>query len=177
MNLDILDISVKLEEGEFFLERLTNAKMQPEHFRHYLSAFLTATRSVAQYIRERDQTWYDSWISGLKATDRELFDYMKQKRDLNIHVERVTLRNTVKVTIQAAFRIVDSFTARLIRKDGSVEDHAVSKEPVPPSHKPNQIAESREYYFENGHKEVVAMCEGFLQLSQRLVKDFECRTI
>jgi hypothetical protein len=59
----------KIGEAKFFLARMEESFHDRETFRYYLSAFLTAARSVIQYAREESrskgrQQWYEETIAG-----------------------------------------------------------------------------------------------------------------
>jgi len=59
----------KIGEAKFFLARMEESLHDRETFRYYLSAFLTASRSVIQYVREESrskgrQQWYEETIAG-----------------------------------------------------------------------------------------------------------------
>lgn len=59
----------KIGEARFFLERMKESVHDREAFLYFMSAFLTAVRSVTQYAREESrskgrQQWYDEAING-----------------------------------------------------------------------------------------------------------------
>ena len=59
----------KIGEAKFFLAKMEESVHNQETFRYYLSAFLTAARSVTQYAREESrlkgrQQWCDETIAG-----------------------------------------------------------------------------------------------------------------
>lgn len=59
----------KIGEAKFFLARMKESAHDREAFPYYMSAFLTAARSVTQYAREESrskgrQQWYDEVIAG-----------------------------------------------------------------------------------------------------------------
>ncbi len=59
----------KIGEAKFFLARMEESLHDREAFRYYLSAFLTAARSVTQYARmeaksKGRQQWYEETIAG-----------------------------------------------------------------------------------------------------------------
>ena len=62
----------KIGEAKFFLTRMEESLHDREAFRYYMSAFLTAARSVIQYAREETrsngrQKWYDETIAGYEV--------------------------------------------------------------------------------------------------------------
>jgi hypothetical protein len=87
----------KIEEAEFFYAHLVNVEKSrsanPDTFKFFLSAFLSAARSVLQYAHREavgkpgGRGWYKGAVSSV------VLQYFKDKRDDNIHVEPVTVRN------------------------------------------------------------------------------------
>lgn len=80
--------AIKLIESEYFYQRMIQEQSDYYNFRFNLSAFLTSTRSVMQYVLEEvkakrgGQSWYDSKVAG-----SNILKYFKDKRDTNIHAE------------------------------------------------------------------------------------------
>jgi len=59
----------KIGEAKFFLARMKESVSDRVAFRYYLSAFLSAARSVTQYAREESrskgrQQWYEETVAG-----------------------------------------------------------------------------------------------------------------
>jgi hypothetical protein len=59
----------KIGEARFFLARMKESISDRVAFRYYLSAFLSAARSVLQYAKEESrskgrQEWYDETVAG-----------------------------------------------------------------------------------------------------------------
>ena len=59
----------KIGEAKFFLARMEESVSDRVAFRYYLSAFLSAARSVTQYAQEESrskgrQEWYDETVAG-----------------------------------------------------------------------------------------------------------------
>ena len=59
----------KIGEAKFFLARMEESISDRVAFRYYLSAFLSAARSVTRYAREESrskgrQQWYDETVAG-----------------------------------------------------------------------------------------------------------------
>ena len=78
----------KLREARFFLEKLRDEvksiPRDPELFEFYLSAFLSAGRSVTFVLQaeEKDKydTWYRSWVQALPPEDRQVLALMNEQR-------------------------------------------------------------------------------------------------
>jgi len=59
----------KIGEAKFFLAKMEESVSDRVAFRYYMSAFLSAARSVPQYAREESmskgrQQWYDETVAG-----------------------------------------------------------------------------------------------------------------
>lgn len=80
----------KLREAKFFLRMLTDASQQvvrnePEAFEFYLSAFLSAARSVtfALQYEEKDKydAWFPGWFGNRSEEDQRLLNFLKEQRN------------------------------------------------------------------------------------------------
>jgi len=78
----------KLDEAQHFLAELERASSRiparPEEFRHNLSAFLNAARSVTWVMQKEARDVYErvfgSWSQSLSADDRDLMKFMNEER-------------------------------------------------------------------------------------------------
>jgi hypothetical protein len=79
----------KYQEAEFFLGKVKSETASFPHLKYYLSAFLSASRSVQQYIYKtvKDSPRHKSWYEQ-KST--QITRFMKDIRDVNIHVEPIS---------------------------------------------------------------------------------------
>ena len=86
----------KLREAKFFLShmRIESARStQPdrEHFEFYLSAFLSAARSVTGFFEKKTQpkikAWWSQWKKDKDRSedDRRLLNQMTKERDNEVH--------------------------------------------------------------------------------------------
>ena len=80
----------KLHEAKFFLRLLNQASQEvvrnePEAFEFYLSAFLSAARSVtfALQYEEKDKydAWFPIWFGNRSEDDRQLLNFLKEQRN------------------------------------------------------------------------------------------------
>ena len=108
--------SRKIAEAEHFLHQMKEQESDYEAFVFNLSAFLSASRSVLQYVFEEaknkpgGQSWYASRIAS-----SAILRFFKEKRDFNIHVAPISLSQTILLTDQDTFS--SSNLSRLIRAD------------------------------------------------------------
>ena len=76
----------KLQEAKYFYEKMTESVDFPPIFGYNLSAFLSASRSILQYLlkdvktQKKGKVWYDDLIKNSKYAK-----YFRDKRDTNIH--------------------------------------------------------------------------------------------
>jgi hypothetical protein len=88
--LELVFEAQKIRESEYFFQRMVQDQTDFDNFMFNLSAFLSSTRSVFQYVLEEAKTkkggkkWYDSAIAG-----SHILQYFKEKRDANIHIEPI----------------------------------------------------------------------------------------
>lgn len=84
----------KVAEARFFFNRQKEENKkpfrdEPEAFGCFLSAFLSAARSVTLVLQTEAKETYDDvfprWYEALSNEDRELLEYMKGQRNLDIH--------------------------------------------------------------------------------------------
>ena len=85
----------KLGEAEYFLQRMRDVIEDRDHFKYNLSAFLSAARSVIQYIFEDTAIDYLDQCNGkvkrkadvwyCRTMECKILKYLRDKRDLNIH--------------------------------------------------------------------------------------------
>ena len=84
----------KLAEAQFFLRKLTAFREQvisnePEAFDFYLSAFLSAARSVTFALqteqKERYDRWFPSWRDALPPDEKELLVHFNGQRVQAVH--------------------------------------------------------------------------------------------
>lgn len=95
----LAQVKKKLREARFFLGHMRREEQiprrDPEHFEHYLSAFLSAARSVAFKVAfATGGTWavVDEWKkTRTNADDPEFFDAMTDLRDSEVHNDGVTV--------------------------------------------------------------------------------------
>jgi hypothetical protein len=84
----------KLSEAAFFLRKLIEvrervASPEPEAFEYYLSAFLSAARSVTLVLQAEQKHGYDNWFPGwkdaLSSDERDLLSHFNTQRVQTVH--------------------------------------------------------------------------------------------
>ena len=90
----------KLRETEYFFQQMNNTLQEPSIFRYHLSAFLSAGRSVLQYVCEEakgnkgGQEWYDKQMGS-----NPVLQFFRDARDENVH--RLPANPPSNITIHA----------------------------------------------------------------------------
>jgi hypothetical protein len=166
----------KLDEARHFLSKMAVSIDNPTVFRFELSAFLSAARSVLQYALEEvktkagGQAWYDAQVS----TNPEI-RFFKGKRDTSIHVEPVVPTTNLGIAITDVVRLSDSFSIKLVDKDGNVVRESTAASPPPPQPAipapPASISYSYTFPDWTGTEDVLALSSKYLAALDVLVKD------
>jgi hypothetical protein len=86
----------KLREAQFFYQQLVSERQRivrsdPEAMLHYLSAFLSAARSVTLVMQKEEKEKYDAWFPAWKDKlindERDLLELMNKQRVAEVHHE------------------------------------------------------------------------------------------
>ena len=83
---EIPKIQKKLCEAKFFLNHMMQSarstRLDHEHLEFYLSAFLSAARSVTDFFEKRNQeAWWSQWRANRSPDDLQLLNQMTKQRD------------------------------------------------------------------------------------------------
>lgn len=162
----------KLAEAHFFLGKLVQEKeerQQPvrterKEFWYYVSAFLSAARSVLWVLqseeRERYDAWHATWDDRLTEADHELLKLTTEQR--NAAVKRGVVKMTA-VSEKVPLRDSEHPIYGL---------HIFAPPATPPPWPPWTVRDV--HYFEvDGRKdEVIATCEAYFELLTKIVADF-----
>lgn len=107
--------------GGYLLAAMERERNGPESFRHELSAFSSAARSVLQDARKEsdnrpgDFSWYNDQMKKYPQAK-----FMKGQRDSNLPSAPVPLNNDVAVASSSMVMMTGSATAVLKRSDGTI---------------------------------------------------------
>ncbi len=171
----------KLEEARFFLGHLREeigkgASSEPGVFSYYLSAFLSAARSVTWVLQKEAKdpydAWFPNWRKGLPPGDREFLDYMVEQR--NLEVKEGAAGIFMKRKPVPAELIPGVMIFRPPRPLSEAQAEAARKRGLPASSAGAWIMVP-EWFFqiEGEPHRVVQVCERYLALLQRLLDDFD----
>jgi hypothetical protein len=168
--LNIENVKKKLREAKFFLNKMDNQGQKlssREQFDFYLSAFLSAARTV-DYRLEHEQdavyrAWRKSWDASLSSAEALLIKLMVDDRNVEVHESGSGRRvRSESVSVPA----VAPDQAGLMQAIG-VAMYAVSDSPTV-MYKPS-------YYFtiEGIERKAVDVCGEYLKLMERMVTQFK----
>lgn len=161
----------KYIEAEHFFEQMKTNKMNCDIFEHNLSAFLTSSRTVFQYIlkeaekKDGGKTWYTNKISS-----SYIIKFLRDKRNLNIHTEPVTPQ--AHHSVESVVHIHTYGTATVYDKDDKVVSQ--SKFGVPPEQAPkNETKVDVVYKFKDwtGTEDVISLCTLYLREIESFIKE------
>ena len=165
----------KLHEARYFRRWMERNASDRLSFTYELSAFLTAARTVLQYLHREcchlgEPNWYESQMAN--GTLR----FFKDQRDVNIHAKPVEPDQTVAIEIKETITVGDSFSITTTDEKGNVvQHHEVSSPPVAPP--ATNVEVKYEYYFSecSDQLEVLALCDKYLQALDTILSDWESR--
>ena len=160
----------KLKEAAFFVAQLTRASdgmigEEVAAFPYYLSAFLSAARSVTFVLqaeeKEKYDKWFPHWLKGQTQEDRDLLEFMKGQRN--------------QVLKQGRSDIVYSLQLVPIVKASAAERRqSLAFQWFGPPGTPTPAIPRRVRHFDlNGTpSEVLQACVQYLRLLETLVSEF-----
>ena len=160
----------KLQEARFFFSSLEqeSGPLHPgAHFDYYLSAFLSAGRSVTFALRAEETLSYDGWYpdweqNDITADDRVLLKFINDQRRKSVHT------TGAEVDVSAVVIPIEQFMQEVTHRGWQVYMHSG----VPGTPRPDIIGQTRTFPALKD-EDVVGVCRKYLDLLSRLVSDFE----
>jgi hypothetical protein len=163
----------KLREAEFFLgqlsEKAKSLNLEPEKADFYLSAFLSAARSVTLFCQFEEKALYDTWFLffqvGLSRPEEKLLCDMNKQRVAEVHQGGAGIRPKIESSPVTRFDVHanNPLASSMIGCD-------------PPGIPPAEVGQRVLYFQLAGETvEVLATCKTYLSLLRRFVNDFEQR--
>jgi hypothetical protein len=103
----------KVREARFFLEHLRDRAgdlpLDSERVRFYLSALLSAGRSVTFVLQTEEKgkydAWYPAWEGGLDLADQHLLRYLNDQRVAEVHKVGADVSSTIDYKQVAELRV------------------------------------------------------------------------
>ena len=161
----------KLEEAKFFLRKLHAVDQQvivrePETFEFYLSAFLSAARSVTFALqaerKEHYDSWFPKWKSALPAEESTLLTFFNNQRVAVVH------STGADVTYGSESISLSDYLSRAWQQSEDIEiSNGVMGNPAPTFHRPR-----RSFEVGGTNYEVVPACTKYVELVAKLVQAF-----
>lgn len=163
----------KIEEAKYFYSQMLKEKENRDSLKFNLSAFLSSARSVLQYaLKEAQgkggQSWYDTQI-----TNSRVAQFFKDKRDINIHSEPVSVRKDVNIKLSETLHISESISIVLRDSAGNIKgQYSSESEPPKPAKNEPPVVEER-YRFDDwtGSEDIFALCNQYLNELENIVAD------
>jgi hypothetical protein len=162
----------KLREAKFFLGHVSKAGRSPqldrEDFYFYLSAFLSAGRSVTFALQSEEKAsydaWYSKWCQALGKDERELLRFMNDQRVAEVHVQGAKTQGDIEMVP------LTQFESEYRPNSISWMVCGCDAPGIPPPEMGIMV-----YYFEiKGKKEnALNTCKRYLALLERLVREFD----
>jgi hypothetical protein len=161
----------KLFEAGFFLRKLADIRWQvafpePEAFECYLSAFLSAARSVTWVLQAEQKqgydTWYPVWKDALSVDERDLLSHFNEQRVQAVHRAGAEVnRGTESLTMH-------EFLSAASRQGMHIE---IWNGPIG-NEQPTFSRPIATFKVNGTDAEVVEVCSQYLALLTRLVEEF-----
>lgn len=166
----------KIDEAKYFLTQLKTLVDDRPAFNFNLSAFLAAARSALQYAHKESKpktggpAWYDNAVAG-QSTVR----FFRDKRDVSIHTNPVSPSATIDASVTETLYLSDSFTATIVRRDGTTEEVS-SQNPSPPPHPApprTEAAVTYQYFFKDwpGSEDVINLSATYITQLESIISD------
>jgi hypothetical protein len=169
--LDLNATKFKLAEAQFFYAKLCGVGsrvvvQRPEEFQFYLSAFLSAGRSVTLVLQAEHKAKYDAWFCDWKATlsadQAALLVNFNEQRVASIHLKGARVIHSEELISGAEYLAAASLEG---------ENIELSSPPGVPLPSFRKVV--RSFSFDGAQSEVAHSAGQYLALVQQLVADFE----
>jgi hypothetical protein len=167
--VQISKIQKKLREAKFFFRHVCDKNralnLESEELEFFLSAFLSAGRSVIGFFCEKQnkqyRPWFREWRMALTGGDRKLLNEMTRQRDSEVHEQGTEVHAAVEMVPLTEIRM-------------GAQAHIAYGFDGPPGTPPAQIGQ-KVYYFEIGgcKEEVIGTCKRYVELLEKLVQEFD----
>jgi len=166
----------KLEEARYFYAEMVKHQEDRKVFKHNLSAFLSAARSVMQYALKEVETkknvgkkWYNDWMKS-----SYVLKFFRDKRNFNIHTAPIDPRKHVKIHTIVVVSVSESVHIKVTDKNGKVKEEREIKEKPKPHEGPKSSVKSESRYEFDDWKEpedLITLCKVYIQELENVVQD------
>jgi hypothetical protein len=166
----------RLRQARFFYQHLLNArhstKGDPEAFRFYFSAFIEAARAVTWTIKKEEtekwKAWEPTWRAKRDTEEQKLLDITNEFRTDEVH------RGGADLTVEFEEVALDELFDASHSWHPAYYQHMRRQHMrrLPGASPPKAMRPA--YYFEDedGKKDVTEVCRRYLEVLEKVVKDF-----
>lgn len=169
----------KIRQAQHHRQQMAKVDRDPESFRYEFSAFVAAARSVLQFAHREakgkpdGQDWYKSVMAG-----SALLQFFREKRNLDIHEEPVTIAKDIEVHIEERLGASDAWELELRGPDARVKQHfkspSVAERAAPEAQSPRVVYCYR-FRDWSGPEEVQILCDNLIDELKAVVADGQRR--
>lgn len=179
----------KLEEAVYFLGEMQRVKDTPQPFRHELSAFLAASRSVDYYLKNavKADPAAQKWYQGIKVATRQgryvEIKYFIDQRNFDIHAVPVAPQPWAYLQYEVTFDDVglvpiSEIRLRTVGKEG--QDDTVQASPADAARPVSTLVSIQgpvvidTYEFtDRPHEDVFVICSRYLRELEQILAEAE----
>ena len=163
----------KIREARYFYSQMVKEKEDRDGFKFNLSAFLSSSRSVLQYaLKEAEsksggQKWYEN-----QATNNRVVKFLKDKRDINIHTEPLSVKRDISITLSETIHIGEFVSMVHKDKHGNIKGQLIAEFHPVQSAIDNGLI-SNKYYFNDwkGDEDVFFICDEYLKELEKIIEN------
>jgi len=164
---EVPKIQKKLREAKFFLGHMgqsaRSTRLDHEHLEFYLSAFLSAARSVTDFFERKQKAWWSQWKANRASKspeDLRLLNQMTKQRDNEVHEKGADVSHQVEDVPLSKIETPSGLHAAYAPSFGEPWGEVKVGMKV--------------YYFMLGGKAVplIETCQQYVGLLERAVEDF-----
>jgi len=172
-------IESKLQEAFFFYTRMTESADFPAVFVYYLSAFLSASRSVLQYIElevigkpgtDIGNSHY--WFSNVVAQN-DIIKFFKDKRDINIHEQPAGTKKGVGIEAHDTISISESVAIEVKDSEGNIKGQYFSESNPQHTNTNNSATIKIIHYFNDwtGNEDILELSKKYLEELNKIISE------
>lgn len=164
----------KLNEAKYFYSRLRAELSNDQHFIYLLSAFLSSARSVLQYAYKEckiipgGKQWYQT-----KIKNSNVLSFFKKKRDINIHLQPVSVIKHTTISLSKVIKISNSLNIKSFDQEGKLIREYSSEPSVSGRTKYKTVKITHRFFFSDwkGKDDVLKLCKKYIRELHKVITD------
>ena len=165
----------KLDEAEYFRRGMDRVANCPTSFRHELSAFLSAARTVMQYLtkeceKEGCLRWYEDKM------DDQMFKFFRCLRNMNIHDHPIRPREDVTLKQNERLGVSDELLIKRTDKNGNPSQAEKVAGTRSRAQEPTESERTVKYSFVDwpcDQKDVQKLCDKYFGALKAVLDDWD----